>query len=91
MSLFDKSLVIGAHALAGNGIGRYATSLLPDATAHPDGSLELLTGGSGLGSVEWHGSSRLDLYAYYGGEYAKPRPALASVWDAACCHCKACP
>ncbi len=71
VSLFDKSLIIGAHAMAGNGIGRYGTSLLPDATAHPDGSLELLTGGSGLGSVEWHGSPRLDLYAYYGGEYAK--------------------
>jgi Skp family chaperone for outer membrane proteins len=71
VAFFDKSLTVGAHILAGNGIGRYSTSQLPDATAHPDGSLELLTGGSALGSVEWHGSPRLDLYAYYGGEYAK--------------------
>jgi len=69
--LFAKQLEIDAHILAGNGIGRYSSAQLPDATAHPDGSLELLTGGSALGSVEWHATHRLDLYAYYGGEYAK--------------------
>jgi hypothetical protein len=71
ISLFSKSLVIGAHGLIGDGIGRYSSALLPDATAHPDGSPELLTGGSALGSVEWHPNPRLDLYSYYGGEYAK--------------------
>ena len=71
VSLFAKKLDIGAHALAGNGIGRYSSSTLPDTTAHPDGSLELLAGGSGLSSLEWHGNSRLDVYAYYGGEYVK--------------------
>lgn len=71
VALFSKTLTLGAHALVGNGIGRYSSSTLPDATAHPDGSLELLTGGSALGSVEWHARPRLDLYAYYGGEYAK--------------------
>lgn len=71
VSLFAKKLDVGVHGLIGNGIGRYSTSTLPDATAHPDGSLELLTGGSALGSVEWHATSRLDLYGYYGGEYAK--------------------
>jgi len=71
VSLFAKRLEVGAHILAGNGLGRYGTSSLPDATAHPNGSLELLAGGSVLGSVEWHATRRLDLYAYYGGEYAK--------------------
>lgn len=71
VSLLAKKLDIGAHALAGNGIGRYGSSTLPDATAHPDGSLELLAGGSALGSLEWHATPRLDVYAYYGGEYAK--------------------
>jgi hypothetical protein len=71
ISLFSKSLMIGAHGLIGNGIGRYSSALLPDATAHPAGSLELLPGGSALGSVEWHPNPRLDLYSYYGGEYAK--------------------
>jgi hypothetical protein len=71
VSIFDRRLNVGAHILAGNGIGRYSSSTLPDATAHPDGSLELLTGGSALGSLEYHAAPRLDLYAYYGGEYAK--------------------
>jgi len=71
VSLFAKRLDVGAHILAGNGVGRYSTATLPDATAHPDGSLELLAGGSALGSVEWHATPRFDLYAYYGGEYVK--------------------
>jgi len=69
--LLDRKLEVAAHGLAGDGIGRYSTATLPDATAHPDGSLELLVGGSALGSLEWHATSRLDLYAYYGGEYVK--------------------
>src|SRR5882762_1618913 len=71
VSLFTHKLDVGAHILAGNGLGRYGSSTLPDTTAHPDGSLELLTGGSALGSLEWHATRRLDLYGYYGGEYAK--------------------
>lgn len=71
ISLLAKSLDLGAHIMVGDGIGRYSSATLPDATAHPDGSLELLTGSSALGSLEWHTSKRLDLYAYYGGEYAK--------------------
>ncbi len=70
VSLFAKHLDVGAHALIGSGIGRYSSATLPDATAHADGSLALLTGGSALGSLEWHALPRLDLYAYYGGEYA---------------------
>lgn len=71
VSIFDKRLDVGLHALAGNGIGRYSSSTLPDATAHPDGTLELLPGGSALGSLEYHATRRLDLYGYYGGEYVK--------------------
>jgi hypothetical protein len=71
VSLFAKNLTVGAHILAGDGMGRYSTTTLPDVTARPDGSLELLSGGSALGSLEWHATPRLDLYAYYGGEYAK--------------------
>lgn len=71
VSLFSKKLDLGVHGLFGNGLGRYSTSTLADATAHPDGSLELLVGGSALGSLEWHATRRFDLYAYYGGEFAK--------------------
>lgn len=69
--LLDRKVDIGAHILAGDGLGRYSSATLPDATAHPDGSLELLAGGSALGSVAWRVGSRLELYSYYGGEYAK--------------------
>src|SRR5215469_16643088 len=71
VSVFDRRLDFAIHTLAGDGIGRYSSSTLPDATAHPDGSLELLTGGSFLGSLEYHAAPRFDLYAYYGGEFAK--------------------
>lgn len=69
--LFSKRLEIGGHILAGNGIGRYSSSTLADATEHADGSLELLTGGSALTSVKWKVTPRFDVYGYYGGEYAK--------------------
>ena len=69
--LLNKKLIVGAHVLAGDGIGRYSSATLADATAHPDGSLELLAEGSALGTVQWHVGPRLDLYSYYGGEYAK--------------------
>lgn len=69
--LLGKRLEVGAHGLVGNGLGRYSTSTLPDATAHPDGTLELLAGGSALGSATFHATPRFDLYGYYGGEYAK--------------------
>jgi len=69
--LFGKRLEIGAHGLVGDGLGRYSSSTLPDATAHPDGTLELLAGGSALATAEWHANKRFDLYSYYGGEYAK--------------------
>lgn len=67
----SKKVDVSAHVLIGDGIGRYSTATLPDATAHPDGSLELLTSASALGKVEWHATPRLDVYAYYGGEYVK--------------------
>jgi hypothetical protein len=71
VSFLGKRLVLGAHGLIGDGVGRYGSATLPDATAHPDGSLELLAGGSALGSAEWHPTPRLDVYGYYGGEFAK--------------------
>jgi hypothetical protein len=71
VSLLQKKLDVGLHGLIGDGIGRYSSATLPDVTAHPNGSFELLTGGSALGSVEWHPYPRLDVYGYYGGEYDK--------------------
>jgi hypothetical protein len=68
VSLVDKHLVVGLHALGGNGVGRYGTSSLPDTTVRPNGTLALLRSYQGLGTVEWH-TPKVDLYANAGGEY----------------------
>ena len=68
--LFAKKLDLLVKAQGGDGIGRYASAQLPDATAHPDGTLALIRGGSTLGELEWHPSPKLDVYGYYGAEYA---------------------
>ena len=65
---FDKHLDIGLHFLEGNGIGRYGTSTLPDATVRPNGTLALLRSDQGLGTIEWH-SARFDVYGNAGVEY----------------------
>ena len=69
-SLFNKKLDLGVKAVGGDGIGRYGSAQLADATARPDGSLSLIRTAHGLGKIELHPTPKLDLYAYYGGEYA---------------------
>lgn len=68
--VFNKKLDIGAHFFGGDGIGRYGTAGLPDATARPDGTLALIRGAQALGTLEWHPTSMLDVYANFGVEYA---------------------
>jgi hypothetical protein len=68
-SFAKKRLDFGVHFLGGNGIGRYGSAGLSDASVHPDGSLDLIRGYQGLGTLEWHGP-KLDLYANAGAEYA---------------------
>lgn len=62
---------IGAHFLGGTGVGRYGTSTLPDTTIHPDGTLAPIKNYQGLFSVELHPVKKLDLFGYYGAEYAQ--------------------
>jgi len=64
-----KHFDIGLHLLAGNGIGRYGASGLPDVFARPDGVLKPLREAQTLGTIEWH-SKRLDIYGNAGVEYA---------------------
>ncbi len=64
-------LDLGAHVLAGTGVGRYGTSTLPDVTVHPDGTLAPIKSYQGLLSIEPHPTKKLDLFGYAGAEYAQ--------------------
>jgi hypothetical protein len=68
--LFHKHLDFGLKAVGGDGIGRYGGAQLADATARPDGSLALIRTAHGLARVEVHPTPKLDLYGYWGLEYA---------------------
>jgi len=60
---------LGLKGLYGDGLGRLGDSTLSDVTVRPDGALSPLHSFSGLGFLEGHATKRLDLYAYYGGDY----------------------
>ena len=64
-----KKLDAGLKFVAGSGIGRYGSAQLADATARPDGTLSLIRSAQWLGSLEFHPSPKLDVYAYFGQEY----------------------
>jgi hypothetical protein len=68
-SLFQKHFDLGLHGLAGNGIGRYGTAGLPDATVRPNGSLSPLNSYQGLLTLEYH-NPHWDWYGNGGVEYA---------------------
>ena len=68
VSVLNKHVDFGLHALYGNGIGRYSASGLPDATVNPDGTLALLRSYQGLATLEWHGK-KLDVYLNGGEDY----------------------
>jgi hypothetical protein len=63
-----KKFDFGLHFLGGDGVGRYGTSSLPDATVHPNGTLALLHSYQGLGTFEMH-TKQWDWYFNGGGEY----------------------
>jgi hypothetical protein len=68
--LFSKKLDFGVKGVYGDGIGRFGSSQLADATARPDGTLAPIRTGHGLGILEFHPTPKLDVYAYGGAEYA---------------------
>jgi hypothetical protein len=65
-----KKIDFGVKAVGGDGIGRYGSAQLADATARPNGSLALIRTAHGLGRLEFHATPKLDIYAYWGLEYA---------------------
>ncbi|MGC1687489.1 MAG: hypothetical protein WA734_17820 [Candidatus Acidiferrales bacterium] len=68
--LGTKKVEFALQGAGGDGIGRYGSAQLPDLTFRPDGTVSLIRTAHGLGELEFHPTSKLDIYAYYGGEYA---------------------
>jgi hypothetical protein len=62
---------VAVQGMAGQGVGRYGSSQLADATLRPDETLEPIRNYHGLFSFVAHPTKKLDAYLYYGGEYAQ--------------------
>jgi hypothetical protein len=73
----EKQFDIGLHFLGGKGVGRYGTSLLPDATVQPNGVLAILKNYQTLVTLELH-KPKFDIYLNGGGEYVGRSWALNS-------------
>ncbi len=69
--LADKKIEVAAQGMGGTGVGRYGSAQLADATLRPDQTLEPIKNYHGLFSIETHPTSKFDVFAYYGGEYAQ--------------------
>jgi hypothetical protein len=70
LPLFPKKLDFAVKGVAGDGIGRYGSAQLADLTFRPDGTQAMIRAAHGLGELEFHPSPKLDVYVYYGAEYA---------------------
>jgi hypothetical protein len=68
-----KHLDVGLKGLWGDGTGRYGSSTIADLTVRPDGQLALIHNFSALGTLDFHVTPRLDVYANYGGDYVYRR------------------
>ena len=70
LPFLNKKLEVPLEGLLGQGIGRYGSSGLPDATLNPiTGALRPLREARIMGGLVYHRSNRLDLYTYGGDEY----------------------
>ena len=67
--LHNKLVVFGLHGFGGSGLGRYGAGQLADASINANGTVHLVKGYQGLGTLEFH-TKKLDVYFYGGGEYA---------------------
>ncbi|MFY9691569.1 MAG: hypothetical protein WAJ86_16640 [Candidatus Acidiferrales bacterium] len=68
--LFAKHVDLGIKGMGGNGVGRYGSAQLPDATLRPDGTIALLHNYMGLGTIQLYPTPKLDIYLNAGDEYA---------------------
>lgn len=67
----DKYFNVDLQLMAGQGVGRYGSAQLADATLRPDETLEPIRNYHGLFGIETHPAKKLDIFGYYGGEYAQ--------------------
>src|SRR5215472_12565664 len=75
---------VSLEGLFGQGIGRYGSSGLPDATLNPTtGELRPLRQARIMGGLVYHHSNRLDLYTYGGVEYAERYAFISPIGSAA--------
>ncbi len=70
LPLFHNKLDAGLKVVAGDGIGRYGSAQLADASARPDGTLAPIRNLQYLARAEWHPNKKLDIYGYFGSEFA---------------------
>jgi hypothetical protein len=68
--VIHKKFDIGLTGVYGVGTGRFISAQLPDATIRPDGTLAPVHNAGWLGTIDWHVTPKVDIYAYVGGEYA---------------------
>ena len=67
--VLPKKLDFAVQGAAGDGIGRYGSAQIADRTLRPDGTQALIRTAHALGELELHATPKLDIYAYFGGEY----------------------
>jgi hypothetical protein len=70
VSAVPDRLDLQLSGLRGQGVGRYGTSQLPDATFAPDGSLQPITETMVLAGATLHATPKLDVYVFAGEERA---------------------
>ncbi len=70
LPVIAKKLEVSLKATAGDGTGRFSASQLSDVTARPNGTLAPIRDEQTFFRLEGHPSPKLDLYAYFGNEYA---------------------
>src|ERR1700690_369173 len=71
-----KHVDLGVHFFGGDGIGRYGSVGLAQATIRPNGTIAPIHNYQSLGTIEYF-SNKLDIYAYLGDEY-ESRAAYAT-------------
>ncbi len=65
----DKYLEVALQAMGGQGVGRYGSAQLADATLRPNETLEPIRNYHAMFTLMTHPTPKLDVFTYYGGEY----------------------